>query len=49
MTKIAKRIQAWNVEADKLHNLTDALAVVKANAKAKFDESVEIGQVRRVG
>jgi large subunit ribosomal protein L1 len=42
MTKIAKRIQAWNVEADKLHNLTDALAVVKANAKAKFDESVEI-------
>ncbi|BBF82323.1 MULTISPECIES: 50S ribosomal protein L1 [Asticcacaulis] len=42
MTKIAKRIQAWNVEADKLHNLTDALGVVKANAKAKFDESVEI-------
>lgn len=42
MTKIAKRIQAWNVEADKLHTLTDALGVVKANAKAKFDESVEI-------
>ncbi|MFT3998446.1 MAG: 50S ribosomal protein L1 [Asticcacaulis sp.] len=42
MTKIAKRIKAWNVEAEKLHGLTDALNVVKANAKAKFDESVEI-------
>jgi len=42
MTKIAKRIKAWNVEADKLHGLTDALNVVKSNAKAKFDESVEI-------
>ncbi|MDC7681967.1 50S ribosomal protein L1 [Asticcacaulis sp. BYS171W] len=42
MTKIAKRIKAWNVEAEKLHGLTEALNVVKANAKAKFDESVEI-------
>jgi len=42
MTKIAKRIKAWNVEADKLHGLTDALNVVKSNAKAKFDETVEI-------
>lgn len=42
MTKIAKRIKAWDVDSDKLHGLTEALNVVKANAKAKFDESVEI-------
>ena len=42
MTKIAKRIKAWNVDANKLHGLDDAVKTVKANAKAKFDESVEI-------
>ena len=42
MSKIAKRIQKWSVDADKLHSVTEALGVVKANAKAKFDETVEI-------
>ncbi|WP_443747383.1 50S ribosomal protein L1 [Asticcacaulis solisilvae] len=42
MTKIAKRIKAWNTDAAKLYPLTEALTVVKANAKAKFDESIEI-------
>ncbi len=42
MTKIAKRIKAWNAEADKTYALNEALNVVKANAKAKFDETVEI-------
>jgi len=42
MTKIAKRIKAWENDANKLYGLTEALTVVKANAKAKFDESVEI-------
>ncbi|MFT4077640.1 MAG: 50S ribosomal protein L1 [Asticcacaulis sp.] len=42
MTKIAKRIKAWNADANKLYGLTEALETVKANAKAKFDESVEI-------
>jgi large subunit ribosomal protein L1 len=42
MTKIAKRIKAWNNDAAKTYGLTEALNVVKANAKAKFDESVEI-------
>jgi len=42
MTKIAKRIKAWNNDAAKTYGLTEALTVVKANAKAKFDESVEI-------
>ncbi|MCR6660882.1 MAG: 50S ribosomal protein L1 [Asticcacaulis sp.] len=42
MTKIAKRIKAWENDANKFYGLTEALNVVKANAKAKFDESVEI-------
>ncbi len=42
MTKIAKRIQAWNADANKTYGLTQALETVKSNAKAKFDESVEI-------
>ncbi len=39
---IAKRIKAWNNDAAKIYPLTEALGVVKANAKAKFDETVEI-------
>jgi large subunit ribosomal protein L1 len=42
MTKIAKRIKAWDADTTKTYALTEALNVVKANAKAKFDESVEI-------
>ncbi len=42
MTKIAKRIQAWNTDANKTYGLTEALNTVKANAKAKFDETVEV-------
>src|SRR3569623_3661556 len=42
MTKIAKRIKAWNADTVRLYPLTEALTVVKANAKAKFDETVEI-------
>ena len=42
MTKIAKRIKAWSVDPVKLHGLDEAVKTVKANAKAKFDESVEI-------
>ena len=40
--KLSKREQAWSVDANKLHGLEEAVAAVKANAKAKFDESVEI-------
>jgi large subunit ribosomal protein L1 len=40
--KYAKRVQAWSVDRNKLHGLDEAIAAVKANAKAKFDESVEI-------
>jgi large subunit ribosomal protein L1 len=40
--KLPKREQAWTVDREKLHGLEEAVAAVKANAKAKFDESVEI-------
>jgi large subunit ribosomal protein L1 len=42
MAKQAKRIQAWSVDRDKAYGVNDAIAAVRANAKAKFDESIEI-------
>ena len=42
MTKQAKRIQAWTGDRRATHALNDAVKLVKANARAKFDESVEI-------
>ena len=42
MPKQAKRIQAWTGDRDAIHSVEDAVKLVKANAKAKFDESVEI-------
>ena len=42
MTKQAKRIQAWTGDRNAVHGLTDAVKLVKANATAKFDESIEI-------
>ena len=41
-TKLSKREQAWSVDSNKLHGLEEAITAVKANARAKFDESVEI-------
>ena len=40
--KSTKRQQAWSLDREKLHGVAEAVAVVKANAKAKFDESIEI-------
>ncbi|MEM9013552.1 MAG: 50S ribosomal protein L1 [Pseudomonadota bacterium] len=44
MTKTGKRIAAArnNVERNKLYSVEEAVALVKQNAKAKFDETVEI-------
>ena len=42
MAKQPKRIQAWSVDRDKSYGLSEAVSLVKANAKAKFDESIEI-------
>ena len=42
MTKTAKRLQAWTGDRDAIHALGDAVKLVKTNATAKFDESIEI-------
>ncbi|MFO0318310.1 MAG: 50S ribosomal protein L1, partial [Hyphomonadaceae bacterium] len=44
MAKIGKRLAAarTSVVAEKLYTLEEAIAIVKANAKAKFDEGVDI-------
>ena len=42
MPKQAKRITAWTGDRNAIHPLPDAIKLVKANAKAKFDETIEI-------
>jgi large subunit ribosomal protein L1 len=42
MAKQPKRIQAWTGDRNAVHSVDDALKLVKANATAKFDESIEI-------
>ena len=42
MAKQPKRIRAWTGDRNQVHPLPDAIKLVKANANAKFDESVEI-------
>ena len=42
MSKTAKRIQAWTGDRDATLALPAAIAQVKANATAKFDETVEL-------
>src|SRR5450432_2517008 len=42
MPKQAKRVKAWTGDRNAVHLLPDAVKLVKANATAKFDESIEI-------
>ena len=42
MTKQPKRIAAWTGDRELVHPLPEAIKLVKANATAKFDESIEI-------
>jgi large subunit ribosomal protein L1 len=42
MAKQPKRITAWTGDREAAHSVEAAIALVKANAKAKFDESIEI-------
>ena len=43
MTKLTKRQKALSaVDREKLYGVDEALALVKANATAKFDETVEV-------
>ena len=41
-TKLVKRAQTFTGDFTKAHAVADAVALVKSNAKAKFDESIEI-------
>ena len=42
MPKQPKRIQAWTGDRTKPHSIDEAVKLVKENATAKFDESIEI-------
>jgi len=42
MAKQPKRIKAWTGDRTKAHSIPEAVKLVKENAKAKFDETVEI-------
>ena len=42
MAKQPKRIKAWTGDRNAVHSVESAIKLVKENAKAKFDESVEI-------
>src|SRR5437764_7833045 len=42
MPKQPKRVKAWTGDRNAVHALTEAVKLVKANATAKFDESVEM-------
>ena len=42
MAKLPKRVQAWTGDREALHPLPEAVKLVKANATAKFDETIEI-------
>ena len=44
MAKIGKRLAAARaaIDSEKLHSVEEAIALVKANAKAKFDETVDL-------
>ncbi len=42
MAKQPKRIQAWTGDREQVLPVSQAIEMVKSNAKAKFDESIEI-------
>ena len=42
MTELTKREKAWNGDRTVVHPLGEAVKLVKANASAKFDETIEI-------
>ena len=42
MTKLSKKQKTWTIDSEKLHGVDEAIALVKANATSKFDETIEI-------
>jgi large subunit ribosomal protein L1 len=42
MAKLTKKQKTWTIDAEKLHGVDEAIALVKSNATSKFDETVEV-------
>ena len=42
MAKQTKKQKTWTVDSEKLHGVDEAIAIVRANATAKFDETIEV-------
>ncbi|MBO9714954.1 50S ribosomal protein L1 [Sphingomonas sp.] len=42
MSKLSKKQKGWSVDPLKLHGVDEAIAIVKANATSKFDETLEV-------
>lgn len=42
MANLTKKQKTWTVDANKLHGVDEAIAIVKSNATSKFDETVEV-------
>jgi large subunit ribosomal protein L1 len=42
MAKLTKKQKTWTVDAEKLHAVDEAIALVKQFANSKFDETVEV-------
>ena len=42
MAKLTKKQKAWTVDSNTLHGVDEAIAIAKANATAKFDETLEV-------
>jgi large subunit ribosomal protein L1 len=42
MAKLTKKQKTWTVDANKLHGVDEAIAIARANATAKFDETIEV-------
>ncbi len=42
MAFVSKKAKALTVDSEKLHGVDEAIALIKANANSKFDETIEI-------
>ncbi|MBR0551098.1 50S ribosomal protein L1 [Stakelama marina] len=42
MAKLTKKQKAWDIDGEKLHGVDEAISLVKKNATAKFDETIEV-------
>ena len=42
MAKLTKKQKSWSIDSEKLHGVDEAIALAKANATSKFDETIEV-------